>query len=354
MITGVFTLNSVDKLKYEPIPVYIDEDGAWFTGECLFDIKNFRDGTLKGLKKVALIFGNNTLFAVLPLGRLKGICHAACAINCTHGRNGEDGTVAAILNAANIPVASPNVFSSAMAMDKDVCKICLKGLGVPLVEGVTVLRREFFKNREDAAKRCEALGFPLIVKPCSSGSSIGIKVAKSREELISALVCAFDYDIKALVEKFVEGAKDVNCACCYVGGKTLVSECEVPTGGEILSFSDKYGGAKTGVKREFPADLPEKVTQKIKNLTKTIYEAFGFAGIIRIDYLVKGAKVFLNEINSVPGSLAYYLFCDTVAEFSALLDGVIDDGIDKGREYFSSKFAYKSDVLKLNGVRLKK
>ena len=352
VITGVFTLNCLDKSKFDGVPVYVDKDGKWLTGKSLFDIKNFRDGTLKGLKQVALLSGDNTLYVV---GRkLSPMLACSGAINCMHGRNGEDGTVSGVCRLCNIPLASPDVFSSALAMDKQICKICLEGVGVKTVDGTTIERQNYYEDRAFCLKCVEHLGYPVIVKPCSSGSSIGITIANDKTELINSLDLAFKFDVKALVEKFLCGAYDINCACYKVGKRYCVSECERPVGGKFLSFADKYLGSKTGSKRQFPADIDKKISDGIKATTKFIYNEFRFSGIVRMDYLVFGDEVYLNEINAVPGSLAYYLFCDKISAFTDLLTDLLNESFVRSREYSGCRFTFSSSVLAIDEAGLKK
>ncbi len=352
VITGVLTLNAIDNLTYNPIPVYIDENGTWFTGENLNDIGIYKALDKSKLKKVTLLSGDNTLYVVNK--KIKAICHIDCAINCLHGRNGEDGSVAGVLNLSKIALASPNIFSSAMSMDKDFTKKCLKGFGIKTANSVTVERDNYYRGKDEVFSEIESLGYPVIIKPCSSGSSIGITVCKNRNELFTAVELAFRFDVKLVAEEFMQGFYDINCACYSAHGKYVVSECERPHGGEFLSFSDKYQGAKTGNSTEFPAKIDESVSQNIKEITKFVYKTFGFSGIVRIDYLVKAEEVYLNEINSVPGSLAYYLFCGSTKEFSKLLTLIIEEGLLKAKSYYNCQFMYKSNVLKLDGVKLRK
>ena len=352
VITGVFTLNALDKTKFTGIPVYVDKDGAFFTGESLRDVRNFRLKKPNDLKRVTLLPGDDALYLV---GRkLKRLFTAYAAINCMHGRNGEDGTLSAVLRLSRIAVASPDVFSSAMAMDKDLTKKCLKASDVPTVDGVTIIRGDFVDEPDHTVLRVMKLGFPVIIKPANSGSSIGVRVAKDEKTLRSALVDAFRYDVKVLAEKFLVGAKDVNCACYRLNKRLFVSECERPVGSEFLTFSDKYLGVKNGENREFPANLDGETAARIKEITGKVYDEFGFSGIVRIDYLVKGGEVFLNEINSVPGSLAYYLFCDKISAFTDLLTDLLAESVRKNREVENCKFTFSSSVLDLKGISLKK
>lgn len=352
VITGVLTLNTIDACKYLTIPIYIDKNGAWFTGEELNDVSVYKNLDVKKLKRAILISGDNTLYIVDK--KLKPVCQIDAAINCLHGRNGEDGSIAGVINLSKIALASPNIFSSSMSMDKDITKKCLQGLGVNTVRSVTVERDSYYKDKNGAFSQIERLGFPVIIKPCSSGSSIGITVCRERSELFAAMELAFRFDVKLIAEVFMQGFYDVNCACYCSGGEFIVSECERPHGGEFLSFADKYQGAKTGSTSEFPANIDKAVSEKIKQTTKLVYKTFGFSGIVRIDYLVCNNEVYLNEINSIPGSLAYYLFCKSTKEFSKLLSSLIEESLLRAKAYYNCQFTYASNVLQLDGVKLKK
>ena len=352
VITGVLTLNAVDSSLYNAIPIYIDKNGFWLSGESLNDISVYKNIDKVKLKRVTLLCGDNTLYQIDK--KLKPVCPVDGAINCLHGRNGEDGSVAGVLNLSKIALASPNIFSSAMSMDKDITKKCLNGFNVKTVNSVTAVREEYYKDKEKIFNQIELLGYPVIIKPCSSGSSIGISVCKNRGELFSATELAFRFDIKLIAEEFMQGYYDINCACYGAGGEYVVSECEKPHGGEFLSFSDKYQGAKTGSATEFPAKIDISVSQNIKDITKFVYKTFGFSGVVRIDYLVNGEDVYLNEINSIPGSLGYYLFSNSTKEFSKLLTKLIEESLLKAKSYYNCQFSFKSNVLMLGGVKLRK
>ncbi len=330
VITGVLTVNVLDKSLYNVVPIYVHNDGRWFSGDALKNIAFYRNIDFKRLKRVGLIAGDNTLFEI-GKNRMKKLCALAGAINAMHGKNGEDGAICGLLALSGVPLASPNAFCSALAMDKWLTKIAMKAIDVPTAEAFAIEKNCFFKNRESAMlDAVNELGFPLIVKPSSSGSSIGISVATDFLTLENALEEAFRFGEKVVVEKYLQNAVDINCAAYCVDGKIFVSECEKPiTANEILTFNDKYLGSKTGSKREFPAKIPSRTSEKIKQITATVYETFGFSGIIRIDYLLSGGDIFLNEINSVPGSLSYYLFCEKISDFTQLLNEQLGESFKK-------------------------
>lgn len=316
IITGVLTANSIDK-KYEVIPVYVNKCGEFYTGKNLLDPDGYKNLDYKKLKKVTLIPSSNLLFEVKNK-RLKPICKIAVAINCMHGERGEDGTLSALLNLCNIPLASPNITGSAICMNKAITKIMLKGLDVPFLDYAVA-------TDIIPAISAEKLSYPLIVKPTTGGSSIGVNKAKDRKELEFATMYGLKFSDSVIIEPLLENFTEINCACFTdADGNLVVSECEKPIGKEeVLTFSDKYENGK----REFPAKIDKEISEKIKKLTAKIYRALEFKGVIRIDYFVKENNVYVNEINTVPGSLAYYLFCANTQEFTKMLSEMIEFGI---------------------------
>lgn len=355
VLTGVFTLNCIDKSKYNAVPVYISKEGIWYTGEVMRDVSFFRSPDFKKLSRVTLVSGDDKLYYI-KRNAFKKFCEPYCAINCLHGRNGEDGSLFSLLRLCKIPSASPDIFSSSASMDKSKTKVFLRGLGAKVADYKAIRSEDYFlRVNEVIDGLIEDLGLPLIVKPASSGSSIGIGVAKSKEELSACLNKAFRFDKICVVERFLKGAVDINCAAYERRGEVVASECEKPmTKGEFLTFADKYSTSKYGAGKEFPAKIEKAVSDEIKETTKEVYKAFGFNGVVRIDYLLYEGKVYLNEINSVPGSLAYYLFCDKIADFPKMLDELIEEGVKRFVSYENCLFDYASDVLSFKGVALKK
>lgn len=352
IITGVLTLNSLDKTLYNPIPIYVDKEGVFLSGEELFDIGNYKNKNFKKLKKVTLISGSNYIYFVYK-NKLKKGDLIYSAINCMHGLNGEDGALAGLLKLCGIPFASPDLFGSSLSIDKDYTKIFLSGIGVDKLPYVRIMRSNYYEKKETAIRLVERkFSYPVIVKPANLGSSIGISTAKDKLELLSALDRAFLYDDKVIVERELVGFKEINCGAYKYKDKIIVSECEEPiTKNEILSFNDKYLGYKTGSNKKFPADIPLDVRNKIRLTTEKIYRKADFNGVIRIDYILFGGKIYVNEINTVPGSLAYYLFVDTIKDFSLFLTNLIEEGVKKYREFLNRRFLYTSNILSGFGTK---
>lgn len=315
VITGITTLKSIDSEKYNAIPVYIDKDGSWLYGEILKELDNYKNLDYKKLTKCLIKSGDNCLY-LIKNNKLKKFASIYIAINCLHGLRGEDGSLSGILSLSNIPLASPDMLTSSVFMDKGATKIMLNGIGVNCLPFLVL---DGVKNIEEKIKN---LSFPLIVKPCNLGSSIGIKTAKNVSELILAVNYGLRFDKRVIVEEKLSDFIEINCAAYRnKQNEIVVSECEKPfSKDDILSFDDKYFSGK----REFPAVIDKTFSDQIKQTTKKIYSAFNTSGIIRIDFFIHNGRVLVNEVNTVPGSLAYYLFCNTMQEFSSLLTEIIE------------------------------
>ena len=303
ILTGVMALNSIEKDKFNPIPIYISKSGEWFTSKELFDLDGYKNLKIEKLKKVCFISGDNTLYIVKGK-KLKKLESIYSVVNCLHGERGEDGAISGMLKLCNISLTSSSILPSAISMDKSISALVLSALKVPVLNSITV------DSIGQVDSVIEKLNFPLIVKPNLLGSSIGISKATDKESLILAIENALKYGEKAVVQPFLQDFIEINCAVYRdENGFIKVSECERPIARDkILSFGDKY---KDG-KREFPANIDKKLSDKIKKITKKVYTKLNFSGVIRIDYFVSDGKVYLNEINSIPGSLSYYLFFDTI------------------------------------------
>ena len=352
IITGVLALNCTDRQRYIPVPVYVTEDG-WFTGNDLFDLDFFKKRTTEGLDRVIPVFGSQTI-GILKGSKLRLTEKPYCALNCCHGLNGEDGSLAGVMQLLGVPFASPAMAASSACMDKSITKVLLDGLGIKNLPYKAFNAGAFFRNREMVIGLIERkIGYPCIVKPARLGSSIGIKRAETKEELIAAIEHALRFDGRIIVEKALDGFLEINCAAYRSKGGVRVSECERPVPeGKLLTFDDKYKSrVKHAKNRIFPADVPREISDRIKDITSTVYRKLYMTGIVRIDYLVKDGEVYLNEVNTVPGSLAAYLFCDRTGEFPSLITELIEEGVAARREFDNGTFTVHTDVLTCTGSK---
>ena len=351
VITGVMTLNAINKEVYNPIPVYVAKNGRWYTHSQMCDVSTFKRVNLQKLDEVILMPSDNCLYKIKK-GKVKMLCEVYSAVNCCHGGIGEGGGLYGIFKQSRIPCTSSGLFASAVAMDKEFTKIALKAIGIKCLPCVKIERDGYFLRKEDVLRLVEIrLGFPVIIKPSKLGSSIGIKIANDESELERGLDIAFGYDEKVIIEKALQNYREINCAVYQVGGEVIASECEeVFSSNALLTFEDKY---QSPSKKEFPAQIDETIERRIKNISKIIYRRLSFSGVIRIDYLLKDEEVFVNEINSVPGSLAYYLFCKTTEEFSRLIGSLVEESVDNFAAALQSKTTFQSGILNLSSAKAK-
>lgn len=312
VITGMLAVNLLRE-TYDVLPVYLPREGGMAVGKELYSVADFRVDTRKKLTPVYL------RGQTLVTAKGKPLKHIDCALNCCHGGMGEDGTLSALFRWNGVKSASPEMPVSAAFMDKVLTKIAAAGLGIPVAKWACVREGERFTELPTS--------FPVIVKPARLGSSIGISVARNIEELEKALALAFRLDDSALIEEYFQDRRDLNCAARSSGAGFEVSEVEeVFSHGEILSFSEKYEG--TGARTsQIPAEIPQKTTKRAKEYTRRIAEQFGVRGVVRADFLLVGDTLYFNELNTVPGSLACYLFGESLTQSKEFLISLIEDAL---------------------------
>ncbi len=363
VITGLQALENADTKKYNAFPVYISRTGEWFVGEPLRSIETYRnfDPNQKGLTRVFFpaVPGMDGLYS-LESGLFKKsakVCDLDCALLALHGLHGEDGSVQGLFELANLPYTSCGLIGSAVGMDKIVMKEVFKSMGLNVLESVYCCRSEWGKDKDAVIKRAEKLSYPLIVKPANLGSSIGITKAKNREELISAIDVAAGYDRRILIERALTKPTEINCACVGYSGEATVSLCEQPLSWELfmnsddlLDFNKKYlqkgGKGMESLSRRIPAPIGEALTEKVQNWTLQIFSILECKGVGRVDYMIDSeGNLYVNEINTIPGSLAFYLFEPMGLGFGQLVDKLVEYAYKALTQKNESTYAYSSDIL---------
>lgn len=333
ILTGVFAYNLIDKTKFSPLPVYIHTDGKWYTSEKMNDPDTFKNKDFRSFEEVVFLDGT-AYVRKGKKGNIKLIKKKKIdvALNCCHGGLGEGGGVSALMLLAGIPIASPDIAPSAVFLDKTLTKIVAKGLGVPTVDYLKVGESDYKKRGAFLLKNIGTrLGFPVVVKPARLGSSIGITVAENEEEAKIALEAAFALDDRVLIEKFLTKKRDINCAAYTLKGEIVLSEPEEASCGDgIYSFSDKYIKPKERTLKT--GALSKETREKIRSYTRTLYKRMGMKGVVRMDFLLSENKLYLGEVNTVPGSLAYYLFCERLTDAKTFFTDLIEEGLKKDDE----------------------
>lgn len=378
IISAIQAMNKMDLEKYEVIPIYITKNREWYTGEILKDIEVYQDFDLikKYCKNVVLYYRNGSYVLQKKRGLFKSIVKEIdIAFPIVHGTNVEDGVLQGYLQSIGIPFVGSNVYASVVGQDKAYMKDVWSSASLPMTKYIWFYDADYKNDQESIIKKAAKLKYPLIVKPACTGSSVGISVCENEEKLIEGIDDAIQYDSKIIIEEVVENLKEVNIAVMGNYEHQRVSEIEeVLSSNKFLTFTDKYigdgkgkikgvkGCKKVGSKgmastnRKLPADLPDKLKNQIEDIATSAFKALGCSGNSRIDFLIdeKTNKVYINEINSIPGSLAFYLWEAKDMEFADLLDNMIQIGIKDYKKRVSKTRSFESNILKgfaANGVK---
>lgn len=333
ILTGILALNLLDRDNYTPFPVYIHTDGGMYTSPKMTKVEAFKEGTVVGFQRVLLDGG---VVYALNKGKqkIKRICNVDVALNCCHGGLGEGGGVSALMEWNDIPLASPDLTSSGVFMDKATTKLFVQALGIPTLDYIRVNESDYQKRGAFLLKNIEArLKYPVVIKPSHLGSSIGICLANNEKEAKLGIEKAFELDDRLIIEKYLNNKTDVNCAACMLNGEICVSEVETAFGDGIYSFEEKYVKRRSdtplyNAKAGGRCALNGELRDKIRSYTRTIYKRMNMQGVVRMDFLVSENKAYLCEVNTVPGSLAYYLFCERLTDARRLLNDVLEQAVE--------------------------
>ena len=382
IISAIQAIGYLDREKYDVIPIYITKNNEFYVGENIGKIEAYTDikKLLAESQRIIMVNEDGKTQLIKYPQKLfsKGVYdYIDIAFPIVHGTNVEDGTLQGYLKMFNIPYVGCDVLSSAVGMDKYVMKTVLKDNGIPVLDCKCYTGNQYDEDADAIVEEIEsAIGYPVIVKPVNLGSSIGISKAENRSELYDSLDTAFHYATKVLVETAVQNLKEINCSVLGDYETAEASECEEPVSSDkILTFAEKYigdgsakgakGGVKGGVKsspsgskgmatlkRKIPADITDAQRDEIRALAVKAFKVLGCNGVSRIDFMMntETQQIWLNEINTIPGSLSFYLWEPLGVKYSELLDKMISYARKRERENDSITYTFDSNVLQ--GVRL--
>ena len=348
IISAIQAMNKMDSEKYDIIPIYITKDREWYTGEMLKEIETYSDPSLiKKYAKNVVLYAKDNRFYLQNKKGLKGIVKELdIAFPIVHGTNVEDGVLQGYLQLVGIPFVGGAVYASAVGQDKLFMKEIFEHEKLPVCPYTWFYDNEYSEDIDTILKNIKKIGYPVIVKPATLGSSVGIKTAYNEEDVKEAIDDAIRYDNKIIVEKLVENLMEVNISVLgnYENQQVSAIEQVIPTK-DFLTYEDKYIGSnkvkgKLGAKfktskgmvsasRIIPAKLKNGMKEEIEEIAVKAFKALGSAGVVRIDFMVdeKAGKVYINEVNNIPGSLSFYLWEPIGKEYTELLDDLINIGI---------------------------
>lgn len=364
--------------KYEIVPVYISKDGLWYTGGALLDMAAYADlpQLLRRCRQVHMLADRG---AHKLVARGKGLfakdfeLALDVILPVMHGAHGEDGCLQGFLELLNIPYAGPGVLAAAVGMDKIMMKDVLAANDLPVLPGIWFTADDWFADRQNKLDAAEAkLGWPIMVKPANLGSSVGVSRANNAQELAAALDEAAAFSNRLLLETCLTELREINCSVLGYGAKIRASVCEEPlTENAFLTYQDKYlaggakgaksakggaknaGGAKgaqggmSSARRQVPADLPDDQTAELQRLAQQAFTALDGCGVARVDLLLDKhtGRSYINEINTIPGSLSFYLWQASGLDFAGLIDELVESALWRQRSKAKLTYSYDTNIL---------
>lgn len=367
VLTAMQVIASLKDTEFEITPLYVAKSGRWLTGKPLLELENYQDLDSLQQQATRCTFSHDDLGKpVLLETEKKGLftspksytIHAL--IPAFHGSEGENGAFQGTCEMYNIPYAGSGVFASSLGMDKVKAKELCRAQDIPVVGDFNFFEHEWIKYQQTVLDAAEELGYPLIVKPVSLGSSIGVARADNKNDLIEAVETAFRYDDNLMIEEAVTPLMEINCSILGTPEDMRASVCERPLGQEeTLSFEDKYqsdGGGEKGMAsadRVIPADISGELTQKIQSLSKEVFKTFRASGLARLDFLVNSDtnEYFFNEINTIPGSFSFYLWEENGMNMRELMLKLIEIAVDRHQKKIGRIRSYNTNLLDEKAVK---
>ena len=359
IISAVQAMTHLNREKYNVIPIYLSKSGIMYTSAAMFEINSFRKMDELIAKSRVVQISNNGQGVILKTDKKndfsgKKPIKLDVALPIVHGTNCEDGSLQGYLEMLRLPYAGCDVLASSVGMDKAIFKSVLRTAGIPVLDCIRFSANDYSEFSKNILQRIDtAIGYPLIVKPVNLGSSIGISKVNTSEDLSTAIENAFMYSESVLVERAVQNLREINCSVLGDENECTASPCEEPFGNdEILSYEDKYtNSSKTkgmaSLKRRIPADIPDSVTESIREFACRTFKAIGGHGVVRIDFLMdaQSKEIFVNEINTIPGSLAFYLWEADGMKYSEMLDKLISLAFSRERKRKNLRFEIDTNIL---------
>ena len=362
IISAIQAIKNINTDKYEVVPIYISKNRIWYTGNPLLEVEFFKDfeNNKKFVKKVVLVKKDNGYYLQGTTGLFrKDITDLDIILPVVHGNNVEDGTLAGYLETLGIPYVGSHVLGAALGQDKVTMKQVMASENIPVVPYTWFFDNEYIEDKETILKNIKSLGYPVVVKPATLGSSVGITLVHNEKEINSAIEEAISYDTKIVVEKAVSNLVEVNASVLGNYEHQKVSPLEEVMGlDEILSYTDKYlSNAKTkgtgskgmaSTSRIIPARISKKLTSEIEETSKKVFRLLNLSGVCRIDYLIdsKTNKYYVNEPNTIPGSLSFYLWKEAGMTYTELLDEMISIAIKEYKNKNKKVRSFESNILK--------
>lgn len=357
IITALQAMDNIDTDKYEVVPIYITKDLVWYSSGCLRYIDSFNNFNLieRYAKKVNLI-NKNGRFILQSAGLIKReLTELHLVIPMVHGRGTEDGTIQGYLQMVGIPYVSNNIYSSVICQDKVFTRQLLEYNELPTLRYIWFFDNEYNKNKNELFKKIDKLNYPLIVKPATLGSSIGIRTVKRKEELDTVINEVLKYDRKIIVEEKIADVLEYQVSILKTNDKLYVSAIEeVETNLEYRDYSDKCNlenYLNGNIVRTVPAKISEKMNDEIIDLAKKTINFLNNTGLCTVDFLYdkKTKKMYIDEINSIPSCFSHHLWEEANISYKELFTIMINDTIENVNK--DSNMVKQMDMSVLKGLK---
>ena len=353
IITAIQAMNNIDTDKYDITPIFITKENVWYTGGALRYVDTFKDlNLLKRYTKSINLVNRNGRFVLVTTGVLsREICEIHLVLPIMHGAMGEDGSIQGYLNMIGIPYVGSNIFSTSVSQDKAFVKQILAANDIPVTKFVWFGER-FYKNKKsELFNQIDNLKYPLILKPATLGSSIGIQVINQKEEIDSTIERSFCMDTKIIIEEKLSDVIEYNCSVLLTPDGNIVSDIEeIITNYDIRSYNDKFvyeDTDETSIKRTLPAKISDKLRKQIEFYSLSVFKILNMRGTARVEFLYdkKNDKLYVNEINSIPFCFAHHMWESRHISYKELLNILLKDAIDNEVKLQNMTLVMDSDII---------
>jgi len=366
VLTAMQAMAALEESIYETVPLYISKSGIWYTGDELKDLKNYENLQKLTNKSKQCSFAHQSDGKPVLRTYKKRLFSSPdeipvyAVLAAFHGANGENGAFQGVCEMFNIPYTGSGIMASSIGMDKVTTKKICRSESIPVVDGIDFFESDWVDDQETIVRDIEKMAYPVVIKPVHLGSSIGVEVVDTRDDLIRAVETGFRYDAQILVEKAIAPLIEINCSVMGTPKSCEVSVCERPMGlKEILSFEDKYqresssGKGMASADRIIPADIDEELAQNIQNSAKKVFKTLHASGLARLDFLVHAEteEYYFNEINTIPGSFSFYLWKESGLQFNELLEKLIQTALVQHQEKNGRIQSYETNLLSQKAVK---
>lgn len=356
IITALQAYNNYKNDTYELMPVYYSKEQKFYYGKKLLDINNYKDINKTLLHSTMVSFNSNKKGPYFK-SKLKKVYFDAVWVVC-HGNKCEDGTLYNFFNVLNIPCIALDSFQGSISQDKVLCKQILQSHKIKQAKYFYIEKYDYDYNSDNILNKVKEIGYPVIIKPAKLGSSVGINICHNDSSFIDAIEECFKYDYKIIIEEFIENANEYNISLLGCDGNYKTSIIEEVTKSSFLTYDDKYNSSynnkgMAGLNRILPADISKKLEQKIIATSKKIATALSSSLCVRLDFLYDSTNdiLYFNEINNIPGSLAFYLWEKSGLSFSDLIDEILDIGIESEYNKQDLTSHYDLNVFSTNEIQ---